>query len=138
MPLLKTSYDPEHGPTIEALVSLPGHMRRSRIEHQRIRLLVDSGATTCAIAPVVMQALELAPKGREPVFLAGGIMEMNHYLVDLSIPFKEGEDINRHSVRVIEFLGYTDQYQGLLGRDILDQGTFKLFGKEKEFSLRLD
>ena len=137
MPSLTASYDPEHGPVVEVLVSLPGDTQLSRIEFMSIRLLLDTGATTSAIAPEVLKNLGLTPKGLTTVFLAGGSKDMNRYLIDLSIPFRE-EQVHRRYVEVIEFLGPSDFYQGLLGRDILDQGTFHLLGKEKRFYLSLD
>ena len=70
---------------------------------------------------------------------------MNTYLVDLLIPFgdpkrTQGSNLQTfpvQNIQVMEYLGDTSRYQGLLGRDIIDRGIFMIAGWDRKYYFSL-
>ena len=80
--------------------------------------------------------------GKEPVVVASGTASLNTYLVDMLIPFTEpartqGQTFPVENIQVMEYLGNTSRYQGLLGRDIIDRGIFMLAGWDGKYYFSL-
>jgi predicted aspartyl protease len=98
--------------------------------------LIDTGASITCIAPTIVQALQLQPRGKRPVASATHVVPMNVYLVDLFLPFGAA-GLVLDNQQVIEFAPAANSpFHALIGRDILARGVFTLsFDGHFTFSL---
>ena len=104
--------------------------------------MIDTGASITCISPKVSERMKLRSLGKEPAGVASGEASLNTYFLDLIIPFgelKEGTKavnvaiVNVPNLKVMEFLGNNPKYEGLLGRDIIDRGTFVIAGWDRKY-----
>jgi len=130
MPCLTGKYNRSVGVLINVGVHKPGIVQPATIQQtpppQYFAALVDTGATTTCISPLVANAVGLQPTGMRPMGSAThqGV-PTNTYLADLGILFSgiwwfPGSQI-------FEFRPPANgPYQILLGRDILCQGILSV------------
>ncbi|MEM7042181.1 MAG: retropepsin-like aspartic protease [Pseudomonadota bacterium] len=89
--------------------------------------MIDTGADITAISPKVAKQLGLKPTGKVPVRVPTGTGATNVYINDVVIPFGSsnlgGVAHWIQNLQVMEFNGQNPNYEGLLGRDIICQGT---------------
>jgi Aspartyl protease len=128
------------------VVAAPGTLRQTLASGGLANLtpfnaLVDTGATHTCIAPSVAQRLNLAPRSMMPVSVPTGPGAANMYIVDLGIGFGDpaGATIDWfafENVQVMEFLGNSPHYEGLVGRDVICRGMFSI-GLDGRFTFSL-
>lgn len=102
----------------------------------RITALIDTGASASCIAAQVVEKLGLLPIGKAIMSSATHTIEVDQYLIDLTIPL--GRDIvSRKGLVVNEFAGNgSPDFQMLLGRDVLCTGVLTL-SMDGHFTLSL-
>ena len=146
MPSLSLPYDPAIGPLIHVGFSQAGALSGTQGTGVANKFLIDTGASATAISPGIAQRVGLRSVGKQPVWVPAGLASLNFYLVDLLVIFGDPSsgwppgNIPTFAVQnlpVIEYLGDTRHYEGLLGRDILDRGTLKVYGLRKSYALDL-
>jgi hypothetical protein len=88
--------------------------------------LIDTGASSTCISPVVAHTLGLRPIGMRPMTSATQLIAVNVYLVDLVLPFGNS-GLVLPSVQVMEFAqAGGGLFQILVGRDVLCQGSLTM------------
>lgn len=123
-------YEPEIGPLIEVSVVLPGQpVEQSSGRH---KFLIDTGACLSCIAPEIVEQLSLLPVSKIDVGTPIGPSKSQSYIVDIVLFFDDGHS-ERFSSEVLEYKGNSREYQGLIGRDILQKGDFHM-SRSKEFT----
>lgn len=108
-------------------------------------MLIDTGASITCISPELAKRIGLRSLGKESVVVASGTASLNTYLVDMLIPFTkpartqgpEAQTLPVQNIQVMEYLGDTSRYQGLLGRDIIDRGIFMIAGWDGKYYFSL-
>lgn len=93
----------------------------------------DTGATGTVISQKVVDECELIPTGMTQVATAGGIVSVNTYIVDVSLP----NNVTFQNLNVTTgFLNGTDV---LIGMDIMSAGDFSVsnFEGKTKFTFRL-
>jgi hypothetical protein len=129
MPSLSGRYDVSIGPLVNVIVApigiiIPGAPPAAPVNG--FPALIDTGASSTCISPIVVQTVNLQPVGMQPMTSATQSIPVNVYLVDLVLPFG-GAALILNSVQVMEFTPLSGSpYQMLLGRDILCRGVFTL------------
>src|SRR5207302_4823391 len=142
MPCLTAAFDPSIGPLLAVLITPAGAIQKLAVGGPAptspgdggtvitpVLMLIDTGADATCISPQLAQQLNLKSLGLRPVGGATGAALRNKYLVDVGIPFPGGQTtpgtvvsaftIAVPNIEVIEFVGRSPHFQGLLGRDIL-------------------
>ena len=142
MPSISFQYEPAVGPTIHILFTQAGALSSQVERTSGADLLIDTGASITCISPELAKQIGLRSLGKEPVVVASGTASLNTYLVDMLIPFTEpartqGQTFPVENIQVMEYLGNTSRYQGLLGRDIIDRGIFMLAGWDGKYYFSL-
>jgi len=111
-----------------------------------VLFLIDTGASITSISPTIAQRMGLRSLGKTPVSVPTGQGHLNTYLVDLLVIFGDPETalpsdriptFPTQNLQVMDYLGSPEHYFGLLGRDILNQGTLKVMGPERRYALTL-
>lgn len=97
--------------------------------------LWDTGASSTCISAEVAKRLSLIPTGMKNIHTAGGIRQVNTYLVDITLP-------NNVSVSGVEVCDSEIGDQGigiLIGMDIITKGDFSVsnFNNTTVFSFRI-
>ena len=144
MPCASFKLDPNKGPTLNLGISTPGTVKpalQAGTQHVLYRrtALVDTGASITCISREVADRAGLRPLGKKPVIGAGGVEEMNVYLVDVVLPIGDPghpgtSQLVKEEMEVMEFAGTAD-IQALLGRDIIKQCLFIMSGWDSSFTL---
>lgn len=142
MPSISFQYEPAVGPIIHILFTQAGALSSQVERTSGADLLIDTGASITCISPELAKRIGLRSLGKEPVVVASGTASLNTYLVDMLIPFTEpartkGQTFPVENIQVMEYLGNTSRYQGLLGRDIIDRGIFMLAGWDGKYYFSL-
>lgn len=142
MPSISFQYEPAVGPIIHILFTQAGALSSQVERTSGADLLIDTGASITCISPELAKRIGLRSLGKEPVIVASGTASLNTYLVDMLIPFTEpartqGQTFPVENIQVMEYLGNTSRYQGLLGRDIIDRGIFMLAGWDGKYYFSL-
>ena len=142
MPSISFQYEPAVGPIIHILFTQAGALSSQVEQTSGADLLIDTGASITCISPELATRIGLRSLGKEPVVVASGTASLNTYLVDMLIPFTEpartqGQTFPVENIQVMEYLGNTSRYQGLLGRDIIDRGIFMLAGWDGKYYFSL-
>ena len=142
MPSISFQYEPAVGPIIHILFTQAGALSSQVERTSGADLLIDTGASITCISPELAKRIGLRSLGKEPVIVASGTASLNTYLVDMLIPFTEptrtqGQTFPVENIQVMEYLGNTSRYQGLLGRDIIDKGIFMLAGWDGKYYFSL-
>ena len=142
MPSISFQYEPAVGPVIHILFTQAGALSSQVERTSGADLLIDTGASITCISPELAKRIGLRSLGKEPVVVASGTASLNTYLVDMLIPFTEpartqGQTFPVENIQVMEYLGNTSRYQGLLGRDIIDRGIFMLAGWDGKYYFSL-
>jgi hypothetical protein len=129
MPCLSGRFDPRIGPIINVGVLAPGSLTPVSGAPAQITTfpaLIDTGASSTCISPIVAQTIGLSPVGLQPMTSATHSVPVNVYLVDLVLPFGSTGFVVS-GTQVMEFAqAGSGPFQMLLGRDVLCQGTFTL------------
>lgn len=89
------------------------------------KALWDTGATNSVITPKVVQGLGLIPIGVSQNRHAGGISNVNIYLVDICLPNR----IIIPQVRVSECADQAGRFDFIIGMDIISLGDFSITGQ---------
>ncbi len=103
-----------------------------------IRGLVDTGASTTAIDPTVIQGLGLSPTGSMPIVTPSTgptPVQVNTFDVGIAIPIISGQTFTLGAVQVFESSLNVQGIQALIGRDVLTNCLFVYDGRAKIFSL---
>ena len=145
MPSMSFLYDPAVGPVIHILFTQVGALASQEGRTSGADLLSDTGASITCISPELAKRIGLRSLGKEPVVVASGTASLNTYLVDLLIPFTEPtrtqgpktQTFPVQNIQVMEYLGDTSRYQGLLGRGIIDRGIFMIAGWDGKYYFSL-
>lgn len=144
MPCISSQFDPNIGPIINVGISVPGALHAGAGEPRisAFPLLIDTGASITCISPRIAQVAQLVPRGKQPVTVPSGTDSLNTYLVDLALPFgvpsgQLAPAYLANNILVMEFLGDTTHYQGLLGRDIICKGHLTVTGYDNRFTFCL-
>jgi predicted aspartyl protease len=109
-------------------------------QFQLIRGLVDTGASTTAIDPSVVQGLGLSPTGSISVLTpsTGSIpIQASTFDVSIVIPIFSGQTFTLPAVQVFESSLSVQGIQALIGRDILKNALLVYDGRNSIFSLAL-
>ena len=97
---------------------------KSAFDRHEFRALWDTGATSSAIAPAVVEQLGLAPIGMVSVTHADGQTNAEVYLIGLWLP----NEVTFCNIRVTKLsLAETDI---LIGMDVINQGDFAVTNVE--------
>lgn len=89
------------------------------------KALWDTGATNSVITPKVVAELGLKPIGVSKNRHAGGISDVNIYLVDICLP----NNIVIPGVRVSECADQAGRFDFIIGMDIISLGDFSITGQ---------
>lgn len=138
MARFETTYDPALGPTIRAGIGYPKALQDPTAAPQivNVTMLIDTGATITSISRTIADGAGLRPMGLRKITSASHETEVHEYLADLYLPtFRP--PYHHRNLTVIEFIG-GGVIQGLLGRDVLERGTFELNGPDRRFALTFD
>lgn len=103
-----------------------------------IRGLVDTGASTTAIDPSVIQGLGITPTGSMPILTPStgpNPVQVNTFDVGIVIPIFSGQTFSLGAVQVFESSLSVQGIQALIGRDILKNGLLVYDGRNNIFSL---
>ena len=133
MPCLTVKFDPAIGPIIRVGVSPPGTygkykkvaMSGTAPRPAMYPFLIDTGADGTCISEEIATSLGLTPLGKKPISGFSGVASHNTYYVDICLMFGN-EGLVMESLEVTEFPSKSSNYKGLLGRDLLCQGSFSL------------
>lgn len=100
---------------------------------ERIRAVVDTGASDSVLSSTIIRRLDLQPLGRVDVrsAMGGAPVETSQYAVDLLLP--SGEILSRVAVLAAELEGHP--VQALLGRDVLSRAVLVYVGELNAYSL---
>jgi Aspartyl protease len=158
MPCMSATFDPATGPILRVLIaqsgafqslpsaqlSMPAPEAPQQLAASLVPLLIDTGADLTCISPQVAQQLSLTPIGLVPVIVPTGEGLLPKYLVDIGIPFVSitapgsilapSQVVYVTDIEVIEFRG-SQNYQGLLGRNMLVNAHFSLSIWSKSFTI---
>lgn len=142
MPSISFQYEPAVGPIIHILFTQAGALSSQVERTSGADLLIDTGASITCISPELAKQIGLRSLGKEPVIVASGTASLNTYLVDMLIPFTEpaktqGQTFPVENIQVMEYLGNTSRYQGLLKRNIIDRGIFMIAGWDGKYYFSL-
>lgn len=89
------------------------------------KALWDTGATNSVITPQVVKELNLVPIGVSQNRHAGGISNVNIYLIDICLP----NNIIIPRVRVSECADQAGRFDFIIGMDIISLGDFSITGQ---------
>jgi len=152
MPCLVAAFDPAIGPILGVIITPAGAIQRLATPAPSpgagitpVPLLIDTGADATCISPQLAQQLNLTSIGLRPVTGATSSALRNKYLVDIGIPFPGGQAIPGalvsaltivvQNIEVIEFIGGSPHFQGLLGRDVLLNAHFSMSCWARTFTI---
>jgi len=138
MPQFNSPYDPKEGPYIEVIVSKPSSLYSEDEVSQskeKLRMLIDTGASKTAISTKVAQRMGLVPEGQREMTLASGTVMANLYYID----FEFGgvfPAVCLNTMEVVEFKLPTNNWRdGLIGRDFLEKITLEINAPSKTFKI---
>ena len=153
MPCISARFDPQIGPILNIGVTQPGAVKgvaaaQALASSQQtpavtaFPMLLDTGADITCISPQIMQQIGLRSIGKRSASTPSGPTSLNTYLADIAIPFG---DVTKgavttyaiDNVTVMEFLGASPHYQGLIGMDVLGRGLFSVAGYDSRFTFCL-
>lgn len=138
MPCVTVPFDPKLGAIITAGVAIPTPIRdpKEKVNIRTVRALVDTGATITCITPAFADEVGLPLIGKTTMISASETRDVNLYLASFFIPFGEPGKATHGQVDdmpMMEFNMEGDQFQMLLGRDILCRGVFQMVGYDRRF-----
>jgi predicted aspartyl protease len=135
MPLIRAPYDPTVGPLIEAEVLYPialwpvSGVRPSA----SLTFMIDTGASNTHIPAVIASHLAIAPIGQRQVKYGNGVIEtVEIYPIDIIFP-TVGYEIRDLQAR--EYKSKYIKYDALLGRDVLQHCSLRLYARQGELFL---
>ncbi len=136
----KFSFDSEHGAFIEVVLSKAASFTFKEEEilesRKKVKMLIDTGATTTSIAPRIAQNMGLLSLGKRDMRSATGIVPVNRYMIDLELPcFSPNylvQDLN-----IIDTPFPNEWIQGLLGRNFLEKFVLEIDGPGKYMNLAI-
>ena len=154
MPCLVAGFDPAIGPVLGVIITPAGSIHQLAAPLAKpepaagitpIPMLIDTGADATCISPQLAQQLNLKSIGLRPVSGATSSDLRNKYLVDIGIPFPGGQPpagllvsaltLVVPNIEVIEFVGGSPHFQGLLGRDLLMNAHFSISCWARTFTI---
>lgn len=98
-------------------------------------MLVDTGAELSSVARKIADQIGLREIGKVPLISANQEFEAKQYLADLFIPADDGF-VALRDVEIVEYrVGSLPDFDGLLGRDILQLCLVQLNGPARTFTL---
>ena len=102
----------------------PDHARKEEPKIYGCSALVDTGATRSCISPLVAERIGLLPDESITIAAASGTYETARYAVGIVVP---DVGILQEKINVAEVaLSKSNNFQALLGMDILLKGSFHL------------
>lgn len=96
-------------------------------------MLIDTGASETAVAGRVIDSLLLRAIGFHSVTGFGSTNDAHQYIADIELDLNEAYLVRE--LPVLRFDSRYDRIQGLIGGDVLGEGTFTLDGPNRVFSL---
>ena len=137
MPCLSGKFDPNIGPIINIGILPAGSFDPANPPkniHQ-FPALLDTGASVTCISPRVIDSADLQPIGKRTMTSAIGNAPVNVYLVDMLLTFGASGVVSQ-DVQVMEFATGNQNYEILIGRDIICRGVLTVsFDGHFTFSL---
>lgn len=106
-------------------------------------MVIDTGAAQTGISLDVARRLQLQ-NGSEPIFSAAGVRDVPSFTacLDLALDRQVTRTLRVMGIdRIEELFAATDTSRpvlGIIGRDVLAQGTFSYDGRTASYSLVLD
>ena len=146
MPCLSATFNPAIGPLLNVLIAPAGTLKVSGNGDEQpkvgyISLLIDTGADITCLTTQVAKEFRLRLLGKRDVHHAAGTDEANTYLADIAIPFGDPtKGVQTHiaeNMTVMEFSGVHQNYQGLLGRDLICRGLLSISGWDNRYTFCL-
>ncbi len=146
MPCISVTFNPTVGPLLNVLIAPAGTLKAKASGDGQAQLgyyslLVDTGADVTCLATQVAVDLGLRLLGKRTVGHAAGSDEVNTYLADIGIPFGDPtKGVQTHiaeNMTVMEFSGVHQNYQGLLGRDLICRGLLSISGWDTRYTFCL-
>lgn len=106
---------------------------KSKRKNYQYVAIWDTGATGTVISQKVVEQCELIPTGMTQVATAGGVVSVNTYIVDVSLP----NNVTFKNLNVVT--GDLNGTDVLIGMDIMSMGDFSVsnFEGKTKFSFRL-
>ena len=144
MPCMSLTFDPTVGPLLNVLIAPEGTLKATvgagaKTKTGYCTLLVDTGASISCISPAIAAEVGLRSMGKSDVTVPTGAAEANTYLADVGVPFGEPQKgastLVAEAILLMEFRGNHPQFQGLLGRDIINRGLVSIAGWDKRFTI---
>jgi len=129
-------YDPENGPIVYVEVSYPSSaapLHTGPIVPMKVKMLIDTGAQGTHVSTEIGHGLLVSDPGTESR-LDGKVNAILGYIGDLHFP---DFDITKPGWRLLEYRNKHGHYDGVIGRDILNQGRFCLEPRKLTFTLSL-
>jgi hypothetical protein len=133
------------GPVVQGLIGLNGFRTDLLVRAGQpvprpvsVRALLDTGCDMTAIAPAVFQSLGLTPLYGTRTQTAGGSVNVNLYIVSLSVLSPSGSAglfLVRPNLVVTELTAPLQNIDVLIGTDILNDCLFILNGRAGQFIL---
>lgn len=133
----------EAGPVVELLVGITAPRRDLLTKHGMsvpprlpVKALIDTGSAVTALAPEIIQALDLSVTGQTDIITASTPHPCNAYDISLSLADPDGVEMHLPFLPIIEssFLS-TLGIRALLGRDVLAYCLVVYDGQHETFSL---
>jgi hypothetical protein len=136
MPQLRMNYDPAKRPILDVEIGYPVGLPRpgDTPKVAMVPLLVDTGTRRTHIAKHVADSLSLMEYSQSPINFGSNSMLVDVYFGDLRFP---SMNISYSGRLFPNFPNPTNDYVGVLGRDILELGSSYFDGIKKELTLTL-
>lgn len=133
MPILRVVFDIKKGVIIPVLVAggADGLVTKDEGGQKEIanpiktNCLIDTGADRTCLNASLIKKLGVKPSGMITMTGATGNANVRTYFVSLIIPIGNSHHIFE-GLQVAEYSGLADDYEILLGRDILSAGIFQI------------
>ena len=145
MPCLTRTFDPDVGPLISLGIAKPGTLasapKNSPIEIRAYIALVDTGADVTCISGQIAIDVGLVLRGKKDMASALTVEAANYYLADIALPFGDPGGSGpiqtqiSGSIEIMEFQSNSQNYQVLLGRDIISRGYFSMSSWDNRFTI---
>jgi hypothetical protein len=134
MPQIQVAYDRTKGPILIVEIGYPVRLSSpgSSPLSMMVPLLIDTGARRTHISQQVSDQLSLMPYSRTKIHFGSQSIEVEQYLGDFRIP---GTSVAHSGMLFPDFPNPTRDYQGVLGRNILDHGILHIDGINGEIIL---
>ena len=134
MPQAQIVYDPAKGPLISVEICYPVSLCRPGETPATItaNMLIDTGARRTHISKSISTQLSLDKVSKVNIQFGSQSAVVDVFIADIKIP---GTGLVWRDRLFPELPNPTQNYSGVLGRDILDLGVLQIDGVKKEITL---